>query len=105
MQTKIAKKFYEILIEYLRPKTGNAEEDKDSSYCHFFITEAENKKKAIIKTKKFVSHYFKNEDPGIKINTFAYKYSDGEIIKIKSIDETTTESFLKKRTGDMFWIN
>lgn len=105
MQTKTATNFYEVLIEYLRPKTRNAKEDKDSNYCYFFITEAENRTKAIIKAEKFISHYFKNENSGIKIDMLTYKYSDGEIIKIKSIKETTPEAFLKERIGDMFWIN
>ncbi len=99
------KKIYEVLIEYLRPKTGNVKKDKNHHYCYFFITEAENKKKAIVKAEKFISNYFEDEDPGIKIDTLTYKYPDGEIIKIKNIKETTAKTFLKKRIGDMFWIN
>ena len=98
-------KFYEVLIEYLRPEVGDVEKDKDFHYSYFFITEAENRMEAIKKTKKFASHYFKDEGPGTKIATFTYEYPDGEIIEVKYIKETTAEAFLKERIGDMFWIN
>lgn len=91
--------FFEILIKC------NA--DDNAFYDHYYISEAENVEEAIKMATEFMSTYYLDDDKGTLLvdhDNIAYKFSEGEVVELISIDETTPERFLKNRTGGIFLI-
>lgn len=81
--------------------------DEETSYNHYYIVKAEDQKEAIIKTSDFISTYYIDEAKGTLLvdhDNIAYKFSDGEIVELIGIKETTAEKFLEDCVGDMFLI-
>ena len=80
---------------------------EETAYSHYYIVEAKNQVEAITKAKDFISDYFVDEDRGDLLadhDNIAYRFSDGEIVELIEINETTPEKFLKTRTGRLFLI-
>ena len=77
------------------------------SYGHHYIVEADDQKEAVTKASGFISTYYLDGTKGsilVDHDNIAYKFSDGEIVELKEISETTPEEFLKNRIGQMFLI-
>jgi hypothetical protein len=92
--------YFEILIKCMH---GAAE----TPYLHYYIVKAEDQKDAIIKASDFISTYYVNEDKGVLLvdhDDIAYRFSDGEIVELVEINETTPEEFLENRIGKLFLI-
>ena len=91
--------YFEVLVQC----TSNG----DLSYGHHYIVEADDQKEAVTKANGFISTYYVDEAKGtilVDHDNLAYKFSDGEIVELKEISETTPEEFLKNRIGQMFLI-
>lgn len=91
--------YFEVLIKCAR--------DEETSYEHYYIVKAEDQNDAVKKTSKFISTYFINEEAGtllIDHDNVAYRFSDGEIVELIGIAETTPEKFLEDWVGEMFLI-
>lgn len=92
--------YFEILIKCTH---GAAK----TPYLHYYIVKAEDQKDAIIKASDFISTYYINEDKGALLvdhDDIAYRFSDGEIVELAEINETTSEEFLENRIGKLFLI-
>ena len=91
--------YFEVLVQC----TSNG----DLSYGHHYIVESEDLKEASRKASAFISAYYVDESKGtilVDHDNVAYKFSDGEIVELREINETTPEEFLKNRTGRLFLI-
>jgi len=80
---------------------------KCDHYEHYHIIEAEDQVEAIRKANAFMSVYYVDEAKGALLvdhDNIAYRFSDGEIVELAEINETTPEKFLKTRTGRLFLI-
>ena len=78
-----------------------------NSYMHYYIVEAESQKEAIRKANAFISVYYVDSAKGTLLvdhDNIAYKFSDGEVVELIEVNETTPEKFLKNRTGRLFLI-
>ena len=81
--------------------------DKELSYKYYYIVKSEDQDKAIKKVSKFISTYFINDTVGTLLvdhDNIAYEFSDGEIVELVSIQETTAEKFLEEQVSDLFLI-
>ena len=79
----------------------------ESSYTHYYIIEAENQEEATRKANAFISVYYVDSAKGTLLvdhDNIAYKFSDGEIVELIEVNETTPEEFLKNRTGRLFLL-
>jgi hypothetical protein len=90
--------FFEILIK--------CNHDEDTFYDHYYISEAENIEEVTKRASDFISNYY-GDDKGTLLvdhDNIAYRFSEGEVVEILQINETTPEEFLRNRTGKMFLI-
>jgi hypothetical protein len=92
--------YFEVLIKCIHGAAS-------AYYQHYYIVKAEDQKDAIIKASDFISTYYVNEDKGTLLvdhDDIAYRFSDGEIVELAEISETTPEEFLENRIGKLFLI-
>lgn len=89
--------FFEVLIK--------CKPSDDSSYDHYYISEVENVEEVTKRASDFMSTYYLDDEKGTLLvdqNNIAYRFSEGEVVELLSISETTPEEFLKNRTGGIF---
>lgn len=91
--------FFQVLIK-------NSYDD-EIFYDYNYILEAEDIKEATKRASDFISTFYIDGDKGILLvdhDNIAYKFSDGEVVELLEVNETTPEEFLKNKTGGIFLI-